>query len=585
MTETASKPNQKAVAYVRVSSAAQVKKGQGAESQAARCGEFARIKGYELVHIFEDKAVSGSIVDRPGIKALLEYVRKHRKETVRVIIDDISRLARGLDAHLKLRTAISQAGGVLESPSIEFGEDSDSQLIEHLLASVSQHARVKNAEQTRNRMEARIRSGYWPFHACIGFKFQKMEGHGNVLTRDEPIASIIQEGLEGFASGRFQTQAEVKRFFESFPAFPRDGRGLVRGQLVKDILTRVLYAGMVERPEWSVSLRQGKHEGLISFEMFEQIQERLQGKAYAPARADINHDFPLRGAVACACCGHVMTSCWSKSKTGKRHPCYMCFQKGCADYRKSIRRDEMESAFEAMLRQLTPGPVLVKLVSAMFKDAWDRQATQAKAGLKAVKTKIAGLDKDIAALLDRIVSAQNERVIGAYETRIDALEREKLALNEKLVQEPKKQRPFEEMFELTLRFLSNPYNLWKNGRAEDRKTVLRLVFSGPLEYQRNEGFRTPETSSVFNTIRRIEMPKGKLAEREGFEPSERLRAQRFSRPSYSTTLAPLRRGGEIAWGRGACKPPDSCRTGFDMSGSIVFIRAFMSGAVRVRTLN
>ncbi len=31
-----------------------------------------------------------------------------------------------------------------------------------------------------------------------------------------------------------------------------------------------------------------------------------------------------------------------------------------------------------------------------------------------------------------------------------------------------------------------------------------------------------------------------LAEREGFEPSERLRAQRFSRPPRSTTPAPLR---------------------------------------------
>ena len=30
-----------------------------------------------------------------------------------------------------------------------------------------------------------------------------------------------------------------------------------------------------------------------------------------------------------------------------------------------------------------------------------------------------------------------------------------------------------------------------------------------------------------------------LAEREGFEPSERLRAQRFSRPPRSTTPAPL----------------------------------------------
>src|SRR6185436_20262901 len=33
---------------------------------------------------------------------------------------------------------------------------------------------------------------------------------------------------------------------------------------------------------------------------------------------------------------------------------------------------------------------------------------------------------------------------------------------------------------------------------------------------------------------------GKVAERVGFEPTVRLHAQRFSRPSRSTTLAPLR---------------------------------------------
>ena len=34
--------------------------------------------------------------------------------------------------------------------------------------------------------------------------------------------------------------------------------------------------------------------------------------------------------------------------------------------------------------------------------------------------------------------------------------------------------------------------------------------------------------------------KGFMAERQGFEPWERLRAQRFSRPPRSTTPAPLR---------------------------------------------
>ena len=33
-----------------------------------------------------------------------------------------------------------------------------------------------------------------------------------------------------------------------------------------------------------------------------------------------------------------------------------------------------------------------------------------------------------------------------------------------------------------------------------------------------------------------------MAEREGFEPSDRLRSQRFSRPSHSAALAPLRTG-------------------------------------------
>lgn len=103
------------------------------------------------------------------------------------------------------------AGGELESPSIEFCDDSDSRLIEHLLASVSQHQREKNKEQTRNRMRARAMNGFWVFHAPPGYRYRQAEGGGKILVRDEPSASRIKEALEGFASGRFQTQAEVIR--------------------------------------------------------------------------------------------------------------------------------------------------------------------------------------------------------------------------------------------------------------------------------------------------------------------------------------------------------------------------------------
>ena len=332
-------PGTKAVIYARVSSSKQMKVGDGLGSQEKRCRDYAKYKGCEVVKVFRDD-MTGSLATWPGMQAMLSFLHKNsRKEEIVVIIDDISRLARGIEAHIKLRSSISNAGGILKSPSIEFGEDSDSLLVENLLASVSQHQCQKNREQTINRMKARTQHGYWTFQAPIGYRYQRTNGHGNLLVRDEPYASILQEALEGFASGRFDTQVEVKRFLESQPEFPKDLAGRkIRNQRIKDFLTRPIYAGYIEAPNWGISLRKGHHEGLISLETFEKIQKRLKDGAKAPARKDISSDFPLRGFVLCCDCGKPLTACWSKSHTGKKHPYYLCPTKGCPSYRKSIRR-------------------------------------------------------------------------------------------------------------------------------------------------------------------------------------------------------------------------------------------------------
>jgi DNA invertase Pin-like site-specific DNA recombinase len=157
MTQTSIK---KAVIYCRVSSQKQLREGDGLESQRVRCEEFARYRSLDVVEIFRDEA-SGGAINRPGMKSLLAFLKAKREPHI-VIIDDISRLARGLDAHLTLRDKIRKAGGILQSPSIDFADDdSDSSLMENVLASVSQHARQKNKEQTRNRMRGRMMNGYW----------------------------------------------------------------------------------------------------------------------------------------------------------------------------------------------------------------------------------------------------------------------------------------------------------------------------------------------------------------------------------------------------------------------------------------
>ncbi len=510
-----------AVIYARVSSTAQVRKGQGLGSQETRCREFARMKGYEVDRVFADEAVSGGITTRPGMQAMLGYLSlQARKQSFVVIIDDISRLARDIKAHLELRDAIASVGARLESPSIEFGEDSDSILVENLLASVSQHQRQKNAEQTKNRMRARAMNGYWVFGAPRGFAYLHKPGQGKILVRDEPLASVITEALEGFASGRFGSQVEVKRFLERQPDYPKDlPNGEIRNQRVAELLTQPLYAGYLELPRWGVTFRKAQHEGLIALATFEKIQELLRIGAKAPARKDIRSDFPLRGLVVCSDCESPLTACWSTSKTGDKHPYYLCPKKGCASYRKSVRRTDLEGDFDALIAGIAPDPqTFERFVEEL--DAFAKGAATDSEGTRAeIKNRLTEIGAQIENLQDRIMEGKSEILVASYERRVEKLEREKLLLNEKLGANAKpRQKPSQE-FEPALGFLKNPMNLWRSDDLARKQAVMKMLFAARPGYKKKIGVRTPIYASPVNALAAISGGKNRMARSAGFEPA------------------------------------------------------------------
>ncbi|MGH1399498.1 MAG: recombinase family protein [Alphaproteobacteria bacterium] len=508
---------QKAVIYTRVSGAKQVREGDGLASQETRCREYCTYKDYDVVEVFSDD-MSGKFERRPAMDRMLAFLRLNPKGSHAVVIDDISRFARNVQAHIKLRETLAEAGGILESPSIEFGEDSDSRLVEHMLASVAQHQREKNAEQTSNRMKGRMMNGYAVFSAPMGYAYKKTKTHGKLLTRDEPVASIIQEGLEGYASGRFTTQVELRRFFEEQPAFPKClPNGKIRQQRVSDLLKRIIYAGYIEHAAWGVTRRKGHHEPIISLETYERIQARKNARPVAPKRADIHADFPLRGAVACGCCDKPMTSCWSRSGTGKLYPYFFCNNRACDAYRKNIRAEKIDTGFEGILRALTPSRQLLNIAIEMLKDAFGQKAGQIAHVQAELRRQIKALDKQQDAVLTRLVETTNAKVAAALETKIAQLEDKKLIAQEKLANSAKPRDAKPHDFELLRRFLSNPWDIYKNGTLTMKKTILKLAFTAPLSFDRNTGFRTPQTSVIFEFLETL-TAKCEMVRLEGLEP-------------------------------------------------------------------
>jgi site-specific DNA recombinase len=428
MTHTA---NQRAIIYCRVSDKKQRHDGDGLQSQEHRCRDYAASRGYEVEAVFhDDVSGGGDFMQRPGMVAMLRFMEVQSHDGYIVIFDDLKRFARDTIFHLKLRQELAAYGATVECLNFKFEDTPEGQFVETVIAAQGQLERLQNRRQTLQKMKARLERGYYVFAAPVGYRYEKLEGHGRMLVRDEPLASIITEALEGYASGRFELQAEVKRFLASHPEYPRDRRGELRAQRVTNLLKRPVYAGYVEAPDWGVTLRKGHHEPLISFETFRTIQDRLAGNAKTPARKDLSADFPLRGAVVCGHCGTPLTACWTKGKYS-RYPYYLCPKKGCENYGKSIRRAAIEGEFEALLHELRPTPELFSAARAMFEDLWNHRLATAEARRTSLKIELAKVERDVEQFLDRIAQAELPSVITAYENRIRRLEELKIEISEK----------------------------------------------------------------------------------------------------------------------------------------------------------
>jgi len=92
------------------------------------------------------------------------------------------------------------------------------------------------------------------------------------------------------------------------------------------------------------------------------------------------------------------------------------------------------------------------------------------------------------------------QAIEAYEKRIGKFERDKLILAGKPADSSKPKHGFYEIFELAMKFLSNPWKLWVSGQLHLRKTVLRLGFVDRIAYHRESGFSSAKKSLPFNTL-------------------------------------------------------------------------------------
>lgn len=527
-----------AIIYCRVSSDKQVNEGHGLDGQELRCRQFAAQKGYEVAVVFKDEGVSGGSIHRPGMSQLIKFLEDNAfEDDMVVLIDDISRLARDVQAHFELKANIYSRHARIESPTHEFEDNPMGKFFETIMAGSAEYYRNENRVRVIKNMKSRLENGYWPFDVPPGLKNIKDPVHGKLLTPDEPKASVIREALLGFHSRRFETQTDVANFLQKKKFTHRtEFKGKVHLEQVERLLTRILYSGWVEYPQWKIPRRKGHHEGLITIKQFDEIQHRLKETQRTPQRQDLHKDFPLRSYLACSGCERLVTASWSKGR-GKMYPYYRCITPKCPRKNKGLRSEKTEMDFGKYINQFKPKPEALKLVEAILGDLWEKRLDVAREAEKSSKAEIKDINQKVDRLCERLGNIKSEILIRKYESQIEQLESQKRIL-EKIKFDPKDPRyDFGTALKTVTNFMQNPSLLWNSEEFEDKRTLLKLSVLGVLPYDPQTGFGTARFPLLFELCKVAETDNKTMVEMPGVEPGSNVYARcSYDHEPFSTRI-------------------------------------------------
>ena len=211
-----------ALIYCRVSSPKQEIEGSGKLSQEHRCRQYAASLGLPFEEVFGDtKTAGGDFMKRPGMVGMVEYLRAHRSKRYIVIYDDLKRFARDIEFHWTLRRSLTKYKAIPYCLNFRFADTAEGRFFATIVAAGGELERHQLGRQAVQKMTARVEQGYCVTRAPMGYRYERTRNQGALLVPKEPFASILREALEGFASGRFESRAEVQRFLESCPEWPR----------------------------------------------------------------------------------------------------------------------------------------------------------------------------------------------------------------------------------------------------------------------------------------------------------------------------------------------------------------------------
>lgn len=189
---------EKAFGYLRVSSEGQID-GDGFSRQEKAIMNYAKANDLEIVKIYREEGVSGTLEKRPALAELMVSLEQNGHGVKTVIIERLDRLARDLMVQEAIIKDFQKHGfnliSAIEGPDL-CGEDPTRKLVRQILGAISEYDKsmiVLKLRAARDRVKAKT-------GRCEGRKpYGETEGEQAVIKRIKNMRRNRRGGIPGLS--------------------------------------------------------------------------------------------------------------------------------------------------------------------------------------------------------------------------------------------------------------------------------------------------------------------------------------------------------------------------------------------------
>lgn len=346
----------KGIIYARYSSDSQ--REESIEGQLRECKEYAERQGITILSTYIDRALSAKTDNRPEFQRMVRDSAKGLFDVV--IVWKLDRFARNRYDSAHYKNLLKKNGVKVISAKEAIAEDSTGILLESLLEGYAEFYSVELSEkihrgQKENALKGKNNGGGIPLGYVLGDN-QRLE-------LDPLTAPLVQEIFTRYAEGE-----TVRVIVESL-----NQRGLLTKQnkpfnmnSFNGILKNKKYIG--EYSYQDVVIPQGV-PSIISEELFERVQRRMEKNKRVPARSKAIEEYLLTTKLFCGLCGRLMVGESGKSHTGRMYHYYQCGsakrRTGCK--KKAVQKNWIEDVvINQTMQMLFNDPLMENLADMLL---------------------------------------------------------------------------------------------------------------------------------------------------------------------------------------------------------------------------